>query len=97
VNKQSSFHYLRAIDVPWMPSREQNVGLSMQAAYNQAEGDMGEAVLEAGGDERELPCAYERNVRNEHFNEMPLIEISDKDYRSFCWPCHALEDTGDCQ
>lgn len=26
---------------------------------------------------------------------MPIIEISDKDYRSFCWPCYALEETGD--
>ena len=28
---------------------------------------------------------------------MPLvIEVSDKDYRSFCFPCHALEEAGDC-
>ena len=26
-----------------------------------------------------------------------IIEISDKDYRSFCWPCNALEETGDGQ
>ncbi|HEY6131962.1 MAG TPA: hypothetical protein VIV27_08080 [Halioglobus sp.] len=25
----------------------------------------------------------------------PIIEISDKDYRSFCLPCYALDDTGD--
>jgi hypothetical protein len=25
-----------------------------------------------------------------------IIEISDKDYRSFCFPCHALEDVPDC-
>ncbi len=24
------------------------------------------------------------------------IEISDKDYRSFCFPCHALEEIRDC-
>jgi hypothetical protein len=24
-----------------------------------------------------------------------VTEISDKDYRSFCWPCYALEETGD--
>ena len=23
-----------------------------------------------------------------------VIEISDSDYRSFCWPCHALEEIG---
>ena len=26
----------------------------------------------------------------------PVIEVSDKDYRSFCFPCHALEEAGDC-
>ena len=26
----------------------------------------------------------------------PLIEISDKDYRTFCLPCYALEEGGDC-
>jgi hypothetical protein len=26
----------------------------------------------------------------------PLIEISDRDYRSICWPCCALEE-GDCK
>ena len=24
-----------------------------------------------------------------------IIEISDSDYRSFCWPCHALEEISD--
>ena len=28
---------------------------------------------------------------------LPLIEISDKDYRSFCWPCYDLEENGDCK
>jgi hypothetical protein len=27
-----------------------------------------------------------------HLDPLPLIEITDKDYRSFCWPCHALEE-----
>ena len=27
----------------------------------------------------------------------PIIEISDEDYRSFCWPCYALDETGDCK
>jgi hypothetical protein len=26
---------------------------------------------------------------------MPITEISDKDYRSICWPCDVLEDSGD--
>ena len=26
---------------------------------------------------------------------LPVIEVSDKDYRSFCFPCHALEEAGD--
>lgn len=26
---------------------------------------------------------------------LPITEISDKDYRSFCWPCYAFEETGD--
>lgn len=25
----------------------------------------------------------------------PVIEVSDKDYRSFCFPCHALEEGGE--
>lgn len=28
------------------------------------------------------------------FDARLIIEISDKDYRSFCMPCHALEGTG---
>lgn len=27
---------------------------------------------------------------------LPIIEVSDEDYRSFCFPCHALEDADDC-
>jgi hypothetical protein len=27
----------------------------------------------------------------------PILEISDKDYRSFCWPCIALEEGSDCK
>jgi hypothetical protein len=26
---------------------------------------------------------------------LPVTEISDKDYRSFCWPCNALEEESD--
>jgi hypothetical protein len=26
----------------------------------------------------------------------PFIEVSDKDYRSFCFPCHALEEATNC-
>jgi hypothetical protein len=26
---------------------------------------------------------------------MPITEISDKDYRSICWPCDALEENSD--
>jgi hypothetical protein len=54
-------------------------------------------VLAAGRDAQDLPGTYERPVHDEHFNALPLIEISDRDYRSFCWPCHALEEMDDCQ
>ena len=27
---------------------------------------------------------------------MPVVEVRDEDYRSFCWPCYALEDDSDC-
>jgi hypothetical protein len=27
---------------------------------------------------------------------MHVIEISDADYRSFCLPCNALDENGDC-
>jgi hypothetical protein len=47
--------------------------------------------------------SYEENVSGNHcplvvdqpYSSLPIIEISDKDYRSFCWPCHALEEPGD--
>ena len=44
-------------------------------------------------DLRGTDCQY----MPERFDTLLIIEISDKDYRSFCWPCHALEDTGDYQ
>jgi len=28
---------------------------------------------------------------------MPVVEVSDEDYRSFCWPCYTLEDDSDCE
>lgn len=46
------------------------------------EGGKGEGVTRA--DSQEANCVTR-----------PIIEISDKDYRSFCWPCYALEEAGD--
>jgi|GEM_PF-3219413 len=50
-----------------------------------------------GNCDTDLPGTDCRDALNEHLDALPLIEISDKDYRSFCWPCHALEEAGDCQ
>lgn len=30
-------------------------------------------------------------------HKRPTIEISDADYRSFCWPCLELDDSDDCK
>ena len=36
------------------------------------------------------PDGYERlKMRLE---KLPVTEINDDDYRSFCWPCYALEE-----
>jgi len=53
-------------------------------------------VAGTGGYARVLP-ETDGQYLPEQFDTLPIIEISDKDYRSFCWPCHALEDIGDCQ
>ena len=29
--------------------------------------------------------------------KLPVTEISDEDYRSFCWPCYNLEEAGEGQ
>ncbi len=52
-------------------------------------------VGETGNYDTGLPGTDCRHVLDEHLDALPLIEISDKDYRSFCWPCHALEEAGD--
>ena len=44
-----------------------------------------------------LPGAEYHRMPDERYSALPIVEISDKDYRSFCWPCHALEETSDCQ
>ena len=54
-------------------------------------------VLATGSEEEQLPGIDCQHVVDECFGSLPIIEISDKDYRSFCWPCHALEETGDCK
>ena len=28
---------------------------------------------------------------------LPVVEINDEDYRSFCWPCYALDWDSDCE
>ena len=54
-------------------------------------------MLDTGTDEENLPGIDFQHVVDERYKSSPIIEISDKDYRSFCWPCHALEETGDCK
>ena len=43
----------------------------------------------------ESPAMRDKEARGEACAP-PIIEISDKDYRSFCFPCHALEETPGC-
>jgi len=26
---------------------------------------------------------------------VPIVEVCDEDYRSFCWPCHAMDEQQD--
>lgn len=53
-------------------------------------------VFETGSYEEHVPGIDCQQVVDQRYT-LPIIEISDKDYRSFCWPCHALEETGDCK
>ena len=57
----------------------------------------GTRVLETGSYEENVPGIDCQQVVDQRYTSLPIIEISDKDYRSFCWPCHALEETGDCK
>ncbi len=77
-----------------------------EGEINQEEGKMyrgagmhggGAKVLETGGYEENLPGTDCQHVVVERYSTRAIIEISDKDYRSFCWPCHALEEAGDCK
>ena len=40
-------------------------------------------------------CDSTGKVLDRSIKALSITEISDKDYRSFCWPCYALEETGD--
>ena len=58
----------------------------------------GRIVNTAGGrNEREcgLDAAFEEAVEDTVAGDEVVIEISDRDYRSICWPCCALEEEGD--
>jgi len=57
----------------------------------------GTTVLETGSYEENVSGIDCQHVVDQPYGSLPIIEISDKDYRSFCWPCHALEETGDCK
>ncbi len=49
-------------------------------------------VLATGSYDDDLAGNDCRYLLEGHTGTPPIIEISDKDYRSFCWPCHALEE-----
>jgi len=42
-----------------------------------------------------LPVTGRGEARQEAALPPHIIEISDEDYRSFCFPCHALEEAED--
>jgi hypothetical protein len=54
-------------------------------------------ILAAGRCLEDLPRCKDQAALDDDCAVLPSFEISDKDYRSFCWPCHALEETGDCK
>ena len=54
-------------------------------------------ALEIDGCEQDFPGSQERQVQCEDFCALPITEISDKDYRSFCWPCHEFEEAVDSE
>jgi hypothetical protein len=53
------------------------------------------SVVGPGTDDEDFVSTCGRDLQAGCFQPLPIIEISDKDYRSFCWPCYALEETGD--
>ena len=76
----------------------------MQAKKGQAgegmhnsEGKQGRAVGAAEVTESDecVSCDSAGKVPDRSIKALPITEISDEDYRSFCWPCHSLEETGD--
>lgn len=62
----------------------------------------GTAEQQGGKDATPVPHAVEARCEANRFDERavgempPVIEVSDRDYRSFCFPCHALEEAGNC-
>jgi hypothetical protein len=62
----------------------------------------GTAEQRGGIDAMPVPEAVEARYGVNRFDESavgempPVIEVSDRDYRSFCFPCHALEEAGNC-
>lgn len=55
-----------------------------------------EALNELNGDVKSEVNSAARNEALASVMAMPLvIEVSDDDYRSFCFPCHALEEADD--
>ena len=84
--------------------RLQNIGFSKQAKKDQAgegmdnSGDrQGRAAGEVEATESKecVGCDSTGKVPDRSINALSITEISDKDYRSFCWPCYALDETGD--
>ncbi|MEZ5571123.1 MAG: hypothetical protein R3E64_03780 [Halioglobus sp.] len=43
-----------------------------------------------------VPGKFNKGEVNPACNTLTIIEISDKDYRSFALPCNALDESGDC-
>jgi len=100
----SSFGCLGGFGVPLFILPLQNTGFPMRTKKDQAgegmhnsEGKQGRAAGEAdvtGGDEC-VGCDSTGKVPDRSIKALSITEISDKDYRSFCWPCYELEETGD--
>ncbi len=55
------------------------------------------STVTTGACDEALAGGHGHRMLDARYSALPIIEISDKDYRSFCWPCHALEETGDGQ
>ena len=101
---RSSFYCLGGFGVPLLVIALQNTRFAVAENYGLSGGGMHKSGGEQGGTAGEVDVTQSNEsvsgdstgrLPDPGRNAVPVTEISDKDYRSFCWPCNALEETGD--